>query len=263
MRIKGDKQQLLSNLKLPSILAFAIIISLSLYSIVSAHGGDVSLIHACIGDVNGRTTIVGVNDTCGTNETALDWIKNIFTGQGLDINRASDGATLSLADNGVTSGKIANGSVTTAKIADGAVTQTKLADSLVPLASIQAYQVNPVDGQTTNSNSFVDMTGGTQQIMLSQKSMVQVNAHANAFSSSSAYAAYIRVTYDSGGADTEIGAQGYTNAISDGQSISAGGIVTLNAGTYTIAMQKKTYLNPGGSSTFYQPSMSIVVIPTQ
>lgn len=62
---------------------------------VSAHGGDTSLIHSCLGTSNGRLTIVGINDTCGANETALDWVKNVFAGTGLTISRGEEGATLS------------------------------------------------------------------------------------------------------------------------------------------------------------------------
>jgi hypothetical protein len=416
--------------------------------------GDNSLIHACK-DQQGKVTIVGSSDSCAPNETQVTWLKDVDAGSGLSINRTSSGAVLSLA------------------------------------GSSQAYQVNPTDEQTTTSTSYVDMTNGTQQIVLSHKSIVQVNAQANAFlaplpvldlndktangnsltnngaaeytintpfaastvatdfestesdkftavdsaslSSTSnitmemwiklesipapgqymifiskssgsiatnsyafglqnnsgtirfygeisdgtnqdpifqnwtpslgtwyhvafvftgasskyqffvdgnqvgsdqtgtaaglvdannsliigAYNAsspsfyydgvmdevriwnivrtpteinnnksveltgiesglvayypleslasnlgYIRTTYDSGGADTEIGKQGYTNVTSDGQSISAGGVAVLDPGTYTVAMQKKVNAS-GETATYKQPSMSIVIIPNQ
>lgn len=41
--------------------------------IVSAHGGDVTKIHACVKTSTGTIHIVGANDTCAGNETALDW----------------------------------------------------------------------------------------------------------------------------------------------------------------------------------------------
>jgi hypothetical protein len=41
--------------------------------LVSAHGGDTSKIHACVKNSNGTLRIVGANDTCANNETALDW----------------------------------------------------------------------------------------------------------------------------------------------------------------------------------------------
>lgn len=194
--------------------------------------GDTSLIHACISG-RGIPIIVGSGDSCAAHETQSTWLKDVDAGNGLSITRASTGATISLAN------------------------------EVASLSSFQSFQVTPTDGQTTSSSSFANMTDGTQQIVLPHKSIVQVTAHANAFSSSTAYVAYIRVVYTTGGADTEIGKQGYTNATSDGQSISAGGVVTLNAGTYTIAMQDKSYLNPSGYSTFNQPSLSIIVIPTQ
>ena len=41
---------------------------------VSAHGGDVTLIHACVNNRNGAVRIVGASATCDTSkETALDW----------------------------------------------------------------------------------------------------------------------------------------------------------------------------------------------
>jgi uncharacterized protein YjbI with pentapeptide repeats len=42
-------------------------------SIISAHGGDTSLVHGCVRPISGLLRIIGANDTCGTNETALDW----------------------------------------------------------------------------------------------------------------------------------------------------------------------------------------------
>jgi hypothetical protein len=127
-----------------------------------------------------------------------------------------------------------------------------------PSGGIKAHQVNPSSGQTTTSNSYEDMSSGTQSITLGRRSIVKVTAHANAYATSNDWA-YTRVTYDSGGADTVIGTQGYTHVQSDGQSITAGGVVTLDAGTYTIAMQKKRL--SAGTSTYHDPGMSIVIIP--
>lgn len=45
-------------------------------SFVFAHGGDINLIHACYKtNTGGSFRIVGPNDNCSTNETALDWPK--------------------------------------------------------------------------------------------------------------------------------------------------------------------------------------------
>jgi hypothetical protein len=38
-----------------------------------AHGGDTNKIHGCVKTNNGSLRIVGANDACGNNETALDW----------------------------------------------------------------------------------------------------------------------------------------------------------------------------------------------
>jgi hypothetical protein len=42
-------------------------------TLVSAHGGDTSLIHSCVNENSGTVKIVGASDSCKTNETALDW----------------------------------------------------------------------------------------------------------------------------------------------------------------------------------------------
>ncbi len=42
-------------------------------TVVSAHGGNTALIHSCIGNGSGTIKIVGANDNCKNNETALDW----------------------------------------------------------------------------------------------------------------------------------------------------------------------------------------------
>jgi len=129
-----------------------------------------------------------------------------------------------------------------------------------PSAGIQNYQVSPTDGQTTTSTTYVDMTSGTQSITLATKSIVQVTAHSNAYADSTSLVAYTRTVYNDG-SDHEIGTQGYTNVTATGQSITAGGVVTLNPGTYTIKMQKKIYIS-GGTGTFYNPSMAIMIIPS-
>src|SRR5712692_8212971 len=40
---------------------------------VYAHGGDSTLIHACVTKSSGEVKIVGVNASCKNNETAVDW----------------------------------------------------------------------------------------------------------------------------------------------------------------------------------------------
>jgi hypothetical protein len=47
--------------------------ALGLVTFASAHGGDTSLIHACVKDNNGGIHIVGADEQCKNNETALDW----------------------------------------------------------------------------------------------------------------------------------------------------------------------------------------------
>lgn len=49
-----------------------ILISLLSVTLVSAHGGDVSLIHACVAS-SGAIRIVGPNTVCTGKDSALDW----------------------------------------------------------------------------------------------------------------------------------------------------------------------------------------------
>lgn len=52
----------------------------ALTAVVSAHGGDPALIHACVNNSSGALRIVGSNDACRQGERALDW--NIMGPQG-------------------------------------------------------------------------------------------------------------------------------------------------------------------------------------
>lgn len=52
------------------------IVSLVLIHVTSAHGGDTSLIHGCVGTGvlnQGRLRIISASGTCNSNETPLDW----------------------------------------------------------------------------------------------------------------------------------------------------------------------------------------------
>lgn len=40
---------------------------------VYAHGGDASLVHACVNNSSGEIKIVGANASCKNNQTAVDW----------------------------------------------------------------------------------------------------------------------------------------------------------------------------------------------
>lgn len=57
-------------------------------TLVKAHGGDLTQIHACL--KNGGLRIIGANETCKANETALDW--NIQGLQGPQGNPGPQGA---------------------------------------------------------------------------------------------------------------------------------------------------------------------------
>ncbi len=42
-------------------------------SMVSAHGGDTTRIHACVNPNSGNIKIISPTETCRDNETTLDW----------------------------------------------------------------------------------------------------------------------------------------------------------------------------------------------
>jgi hypothetical protein len=50
-----------------------VLISLVSVTLVSAHGGNTTLIHACVSNSSGEIKIVGANANCPSNYRALDW----------------------------------------------------------------------------------------------------------------------------------------------------------------------------------------------
>jgi hypothetical protein len=50
-----------------------VLISLTSVTLVSAHGGNSALIHACVSNSSGEIKIVGANANCPSNYRALDW----------------------------------------------------------------------------------------------------------------------------------------------------------------------------------------------
>jgi hypothetical protein len=54
-------------------ILIAVLVGMTGVMYVSAHGGDVTLIHACVNSRSGAIRIVGANTTCDVRETSLDW----------------------------------------------------------------------------------------------------------------------------------------------------------------------------------------------
>ena len=50
-----------------------VLISLMSVTLVSAHGGNTTLIHSCVNNTSGEIKIVGANSNCPSNYRALDW----------------------------------------------------------------------------------------------------------------------------------------------------------------------------------------------
>ena len=64
----------LSFHRILNAILITVLLGLSSVMYVSAHGGDVTLIHACVTNRTGAVRIVSATTTCDANkETALDW----------------------------------------------------------------------------------------------------------------------------------------------------------------------------------------------
>lgn len=63
----------INNYLFPAVTFIVGILLATSIQFIYAHGGDTSLIHACIKSNNGSVRIIGANDTCGNGETSLDW----------------------------------------------------------------------------------------------------------------------------------------------------------------------------------------------
>jgi len=59
--------------RLLSLILLVVLLSLTGVVYVSAHGGDVTLIHACVINRSGAIRIVSATTTCDVRETSLDW----------------------------------------------------------------------------------------------------------------------------------------------------------------------------------------------
>ena len=67
------------NYLLLTLVFFAGVLASSIVTTILAHGGDTNFIHGCIRPL-GLLRIIGANDNCAQNETALDWNKgSIFS----------------------------------------------------------------------------------------------------------------------------------------------------------------------------------------
>jgi hypothetical protein len=72
---RSRRFNMLKKLRFPKWAAVFIVIQISLLSVtlVSAHGGNMALIHACVNNTSGEIKIVGANSNCPSNYRALDW----------------------------------------------------------------------------------------------------------------------------------------------------------------------------------------------
>lgn len=65
----------LKKISIPTLtFVFGIVLATAITQVM-AHGGNASLIHGCVKTSNGSISIIGANETCNGNETALDWSK--------------------------------------------------------------------------------------------------------------------------------------------------------------------------------------------
>jgi hypothetical protein len=75
-------------------LALAFILALAgVTPAIYAHGGDATLIHACVNKNSGAVKIVDANASCKKNETALDWPSTVSPSTGSSIMNHGVGVT--------------------------------------------------------------------------------------------------------------------------------------------------------------------------
>jgi len=68
------RSSLFSRMKSALLIVLGILLgSMGATALVSAHGGDTTLIHACVKNNTGAIRVIGANGTCSSNETPLDW----------------------------------------------------------------------------------------------------------------------------------------------------------------------------------------------
>lgn len=61
-------------------LLIALILGSFLTTFIQAHGGNNNLVHACVGTGvlnQGRLRVIDANGSCNSNETPLDWVKQV------------------------------------------------------------------------------------------------------------------------------------------------------------------------------------------
>src|SRR5687768_13554992 len=65
----------MNNVKRRITTAIVFLLGLAFSNVLTtlAHGGDITLIHACVRNNTGAIRIVGASDTCTNNERPLDW----------------------------------------------------------------------------------------------------------------------------------------------------------------------------------------------
>ena len=58
---------------LMSVIAVGALFGTDIFSLVSAHGDDPTLVHSCVNNGSGTIKIVIPDEDCGNNEISLDW----------------------------------------------------------------------------------------------------------------------------------------------------------------------------------------------
>lgn len=67
------RNSLFFRMKGALLIVLGILLGTGATALVSADGGDTTLIHACVKTNNGSLRIIGANDVCDNNEVPLDW----------------------------------------------------------------------------------------------------------------------------------------------------------------------------------------------
>ncbi len=128
-------------------------------SLVSAHGGDTNLIHACVKS-NGQIRIVDANEECRNNESSLDW--NIQgepgpSGGGLPFFICG-GCDLGGVGNRLTGRDLTDAFLTGASLSGVDLSDTRLDGA--DLRGTDLRESNLINASLVNADLSMDLLGG-------------------------------------------------------------------------------------------------------
>lgn len=161
------------------LYAFGFLLTFSLGAIftnfivgVIAHGGSAGLVHACY-NARGLVVIIGASESCGVNETAIDWIKEEkrpFTCTSCDPRAADNLAGQNLSDSYITGSGFDNADLSSVNFTDSVLQGGSFSDTNFSSSNLTDVDFSgnvSTDTNFTNANltnvdfTDTDLTGST------------------------------------------------------------------------------------------------------